>query len=56
MLPVWTAIKVTKEDHPRANQAGTVYATNAAEHPDDVVVKFDDNTIESVQIADLIAL
>lgn len=53
-LDVWTPVKVTNPDHPRADQAGFVFAANASTHPDEVVVKFDtDGTTESVQLADL---
>ena len=44
-------------DHPRAGQAGTVFAVNQTTHPDAVVVIFDtDSTEESVKVADLAAL
>jgi len=53
---VWQSVKVTKEDHPRTGQAGTVHATSPA-HPDEVQVKWDsDGTIESVSVDDLTVL
>lgn len=57
MFEIWTAVKVINEAHARAHQAGTVTMRNVANHPDEVVVKFDkDLTEESVSVADLQAL
>ena len=59
MLPVWTAVKVSSksQEHEYEGQAGVVHATNQAEHPDSVVVKFDkDASLVDVAIADLVAL
>lgn len=57
MFNVWTSVQVSNADHPRTKQAGTVHATNSETHPAEVVVKFDmDGTLESVQLADLVAL
>jgi hypothetical protein len=56
-MNVWQSVKVKNETHSRYEQAGTVHATNAETHPDEVQVKFDlDGTVESVLIADLVAL
>ncbi len=57
MFQVWKAVQVKNPDHPRAGQAGTVFAVNQTTHPDAVVVIFDtDSTEESVKVADLAAL
>lgn len=53
-LSVWKAVGVTKEDHPRFRQAGTVQAI--PEDREDVVgVKFDigDQEIETVLVSHL---
>ena len=56
MFSVWTSVKVTRADHPRVTQAGTVHATSP-EKPDEVTVKFDvDGHLEAVAVADLVAL
>lgn len=54
MFNVWKSVSVTNPEHPRAGQAGTVFAVNAETHPDEVTVKFDaDGTLEAVKNADL---
>ncbi len=53
MFDVWALVKVKKEEHPRAGQAGTVYAVSP-KHPDEVAVRFDaDETVVLVAVADL---
>jgi len=53
---VWTSVKVKNEEHPRAGQAGTVYATSP-DHPDETAVRFDaDSAVVVVDTADLQAL
>ena len=53
---VWNAVQVSNEEHPRAGQAGVVFATNPAT-PDEVAVKFDvDSIVVVVPVADLKAL
>ena len=55
MHSVWTSVQVKNPDHPRAGQAGTVFAIPA--DPDQVVVRFDpDMALEAVALADLVAL
>jgi hypothetical protein len=55
-LDVWTSVKVGNADHPRAAQAGTVYA-NHPDHPDETAVKFDaDGAVVLVALADLVRL
>lgn len=50
---LWTPVKVTNTDHPRADQAGYVYA-NSPKHPDDTGVCFDaDSATVVVALADL---
>lgn len=55
MFSVWTSVQVKNPDHPRAGQAGTVYAL--PEDAGQVVVRFDaDLALEAVAVADLVAL
>lgn len=50
---VWTSVKVKNEEHPRAGQAGTVYATSP-DHPEETAVRFDvDSAVVVVASADL---
>lgn len=53
---VWTAVQVSNPEHPRAGQAGVVYATNPAT-PDEVAVRFDaDSIVVLMAVTDLRAL
>lgn len=57
MFGVWTPVKVVNPEHERADQAGTVFGVNREKHPDDVIVKFDqDGQEQAVPVADLKAL
>lgn len=70
MFQVWMSVSIKNPDHPRFGSiaaVGTVHQTNAVTHPDDVVVKFDcdgidtagvpmPGSIESVAVADLVRL
>lgn len=50
---VWTSVKVKNEEHPRAGQAGTVYATSP-DNPEETAVRFDvDSAVVVVASADL---
>lgn len=54
-MNVWQSVQVKKPDHPRAGEAGTVFAIPA--DPLQVVVRFDvDLSLEAVDLADLVAL
>lgn len=55
MYSIWTPVKVTNAMHARAEQAGTVFATNP-DHPDEVAVKFDSGEVEAVNVTDIKAL
>ena len=56
MFSVWNSVKVTRADHPRVNQAGTVHATSP-DSPGEVTVKFDvDGHLEAVAVDDLMLL
>jgi hypothetical protein len=51
--PVFTAVQVTREDHPRHGQAGYIVG-NDPQHPDSIAVKFDsDGAEEAIALADL---
>lgn len=54
-MNVWQSVKVKNTDHPRAGEAGIVFAIPA--DPLQVVVRFDvDLALWSVDLADLVAL
>lgn len=62
-MNIWQSVQVKAQksngsdsDHPRAGQAGVVFAINP-EKPDEVGVRFDiDSVVELVQVADLVRL
>lgn len=57
MFNVWQGVKVVTETHPRFGEVGTVYRTDRQDHPEKVVVQFDnDGSLESVDLIDLGAL
>jgi hypothetical protein len=57
MYGVWTAVKVVNSDHERVGQVGVVWGVNRVTHPDDVIVKFDqDGQEQSMPLADIQAL
>jgi hypothetical protein len=53
MFEVWNSVQVTNAEHPRHNEAGTVFAVDRA-HPEEVAVRFDtDSQVQLVPSADL---
>ena len=60
-MDIRASVKVTKADHPRAEQAGVVQSTDGKEPAKVVTVKFDledadGNSVEQVKVADLVQL
>ena len=55
-MNVWQVVKPASAEHPRAGQAGVVHAVDKKD-PENVQVKWDiDGKVETVAVADLVAL